>query len=75
MPWWTSCFLLGVSFLLWLKGQGNADDVIGLLEKILGTTACMVVLLFGHNLLLELLTLLAALRLPSALRRQVIKGQ
>ena len=56
MPWWTSCFLLGVSFLLWLKGQGNADDVIGLLEKILGITACMVVLLFGHNLLLELLS-------------------
>ncbi|WP_413442579.1 hypothetical protein [Synechococcus sp. MIT S1220] len=73
MPWWTSCILLGVSLLLWFKGRGNADDVIGLLEKILGTAACMVVLLFGHNLLLELLILIAALRLPSALERHVIK--
>ena len=74
MSWWTSLLLSGISLLLWLKGRDNADEVIGLLEKILATTVCMVVVLFGHNLPLELLMLIAALRLPSALHRQVTKG-
>ena len=58
--------MLSVAVLLWLVGRGNADDVIGLLEKLLALTITMVVMLFGHNLLLEGLALIAALRLPPA---------
>lgn len=66
MPWGASLLLLSVAVLLWLVGRGNADDVIGLLEKLLAITITMVVMLFGHNLLLEGLALIAALRLPPA---------
>ena len=66
MPWWTSIVLMAVSVGLWLKGRDNSDDVIGLLEKLLAITAALVVLLVGHSLLLELLILAAAIRLPQA---------
>ena len=66
MPWWISIVLMAVAVGLWLKGRNNSDDVIGFLEKLLGTTAALVVLLFGHSLMLELLMLAAAMRLPQA---------
>tara|TARA_B100002051_G_scaffold162222_1_gene153197 strand:- start:4565 stop:4792 length:228 start_codon:yes stop_codon:yes gene_type:complete len=68
MSWWTTCTLLLISSILWLIGRDNSDDVIGLLQKILSVSVAAVVLLFGHNLLLELLALLTALRLPPAQR-------
>ena len=66
MPWWISVALMAAAVGLWLKGRDNPDDVIGLLEKLLAITAALVVLLFGHSLLLELLILAAAIRLPQA---------
>ena len=66
MPWWISVVLISVAVGLWMKGRDNSDDVIGLLEKLLAITAALVVLLFGHSLLLELLILVAAINLPQA---------
>ncbi|MEB3259012.1 MAG: hypothetical protein VKP63_00100 [Cyanobacteriota bacterium] len=68
MPWWMDLLLLGVGLTLWLLGDNHSDDVIGLLEKILGVAAVLVVLLSGRWLLLEAATLALALWLPSASR-------
>jgi hypothetical protein len=68
MPWWMDLVLLVVGFTLWLLGDNHSDDVIGLLEKILGVAAVMVVLLSGRWLLLEGAALALALWLPSAAR-------
>jgi len=70
MPWWISVVLMAAAAGLWLKGRENSDDVIGLLEKLLAITATLVVLLFGHSLVLELLALVAAMRLPQARREK-----
>ena len=69
MSWWISLMLMSLGIVLWLKGRGNADDVIGLLEKILAVVVLMVVLFVNHNLVLETLALFAVLQLPMA-RRQ-----
>ena len=69
MSWWISLMLMSLGIVLWLKGRGNADDVIGLLEKILAVVVLMVVLFVNHNLVLETLALFAVLQLPIA-RRQ-----
>ena len=69
MSWWISLMLMSLGIALWLKGRGNSDDVIGLLEKILATVVLMVVLFVNHNLVLETLALFAVLQLPMA-RRQ-----
>ena len=69
MSWWISLMLMSLGIVLWLKGRGNADDVIGLLEKILAVVVVMVVLFVNHNLVLETLALFAVLQLPMA-RRQ-----
>jgi len=68
MPWWMDLVLLLVGLALWLLGDNNSDDVIGLLEKIVGVAAVMVVLLGGRWLLLEGAALALALWLPSASR-------
>jgi hypothetical protein len=68
MPWWMDLFLLVMGLALWLLGENHKDDVIGLLEKILGVAAVMVVLLGGRWLLLEGAALGLALWLPSAAR-------
>ncbi|MEB3335725.1 MAG: hypothetical protein VKP70_12155 [Cyanobacteriota bacterium] len=68
MPWWMDLVLLSVGCVLWIMGDNNSDDVIGLLEKILAIAAVMVVLLGGRWLLLEVVALLLALWLPSASR-------
>ena len=69
MSWWISLMLMSLGIVLWLKGRGNADDVIGLLEKMLAVVVLIVVLLVNHNLVLETLALFAVLQLPIA-RRQ-----
>ena len=69
MSWWISLMLMSLGIVLWLKGRGNADDVIGLLEKMLAIVVVMVVLFVNHNLVLETLALFAVLQLPMA-RRQ-----
>ena len=69
MSWWISLMLMGLGTVLWLKGRGNSDDVIGLLEKMLAIVVVMVVLFVNHNLVLETLALFAVLQLPIA-RRQ-----
>ena len=69
MSWWISLMLMSLGIILWLKGRGNADDVIGLLEKILAVVVVMVVLFVNHNLVLETLALFGVLQLPMA-RRQ-----
>ena len=51
------------------KDYNDADDVIGLLEKMLAIVVVMVVLFVNHNLVLETLALFAVLQLPMA-RRQ-----
>jgi hypothetical protein len=68
MPWWATLILLSLMTYLWLSGRSNPDDVIGLLEQILAVALALVVLFVGHNLLLETLVLLYALRLPTARR-------
>jgi hypothetical protein len=68
MPWWTTLILLSLMTYLWLSGRSNPDDVIGLLEQMLAVALALVVLFIGHNLLLETLVLLFALRLPTARR-------
>ena len=69
MSWWISLMLMSLGSVLWLKGRGNSDDVIGLLEKMLAVVVVMVVLFVNHNLVLETLALFAVLQLPMA-RRQ-----
>ena len=69
MSWWISLLLMSLGIVLWLKGRGNSDDVIGLLEKMLAVVVLMVVLFVNHNLVLEILALFAVLQLPIA-RRQ-----
>ena len=69
MSWWISLMLMSLGIILWLKGRGNSDDVIGLLEKMLAVVVLLVVLFVNHNLLLETLALFAVLQLPMA-RRQ-----
>ena len=69
MSWWISLLLMSLGIVLWLKGRGNSDDVIGLLEKMLAVAVLMVVLFVNHNLVLETLALFAVLQLPMA-RRQ-----
>lgn len=69
MPWWVTLICLLLAAQLWLSSLRNLDDVIGLLEKILATTLALVVLLVGHNILLECLGLLVALMLPMARQR------
>lgn len=66
MSLWLTLLLLSVSVLLWSKGSSNHDDVIGLLELLLGTAALLVVLFAGHHLLLEAGGLALALWLPRA---------
>ena len=61
--------LMSLGAVLFLKGRGNADDVIGLLEKLLAIVVLMVVLFVNQNLLLETLAVIAVLQLPIA-RRQ-----
>ena len=68
MPWWMDLVLLVVGATLWLLGDDNADDVIGLLQKLVAVVAVMVVLLGGRWLVLELAALGLALWLPNASR-------
>ena len=68
MPWWATLIFLSLMTYLWLSGRSNPDDVIGLLEQMLAIALALVVLFVGHNLLLETLVLLFALRLPTARR-------
>jgi hypothetical protein len=69
MPWWLTITLLALAAVLWTLGSDNRDDVIGLLEQIIATGLLLVVLFVGHQLPVELLALLLALRLPGARRR------
>ena len=69
MPWWTSMLLLAMAVTLWMSGRNNPDDVIGLLERLLAALLTVVVVLVSRNLTLELLALIAALRLPIAARK------
>ena len=69
MPWWSTLICLLLAAQLWASSLRNLDDVIGLLEKILATTLALVVLVVGHNIMLELAGLLLALGLPMARRR------
>ncbi|MBL6802254.1 MAG: hypothetical protein ISQ52_04090 [Synechococcus sp. BS307-5m-G38] len=69
MPWWTSLLLLALAVTLWMSGRNNPDDVIGLLERLLAALLTVVVVLVSRNLTLELLALIAALRLPIAARK------
>ena len=66
MPWWISLLFLAISVALWLSGQNNPDDVIGLLERFLAALLILVVVLVSQNLVLESMALIAALRLPFA---------
>jgi len=66
MPWWLTLSLLLLAAVLWSLGSGNRDDVIGLLEQMIAIALMLVVLFVGHQLPLELLVLLIALRLPGA---------
>ena len=72
MPWWTSLVLLVLGTYLWLAGRSNPDDVIGLLEQMLAIALALVVLFVGHNLLIETLVLVVALRLPAARRNHPV---
>ena len=69
MPWWVSLILLSAATVRWGKSCNNSDDVIALLERIIGVTFVMVVLLVTRNLLLEGLALVGALRLPVVQQR------
>jgi hypothetical protein len=66
MPLWLTLLLLAFSVVLWSKGSTNRDDVIGLLELLLGTAALMVCLFAGHHLLLDVAGVALALWLPKA---------
>jgi len=71
MPWWTSLLLLAMAVTLWMSGRNNPDDVIGLLERLLAALLTVVVVLVSRNLTLELLALIAALRLPITERKSL----
>ncbi len=66
MPWWLDVLLLLLAAGLWGTGSEHADDVWGLLQKMLGAAALAVVLLGGRQVVLELIVLAVALWLPSA---------
>jgi len=66
MPFWATLALLTLMLTLWVSGRSNPDDVIGLLEQMLAITLGLVVLFIGRSLLLEILVLVFALRLPAA---------
>lgn len=66
MNWMVSLLLLVLAAVLWLGGAASSDDVFGMLAKIIGTVLALVVLIFGHQVPLELLGLLLALSLPAA---------
>ncbi|EAU74366.1 hypothetical protein [Synechococcus sp. RS9916] len=72
MPWWTTLVLMALGTYLWLSGRSNPDDVIGLLEQMLAIALALVVLFVGHNLLIETLALVVALRLPAARRNHPV---
>ena len=71
MPWWTSLLLLAMAVTLWMSGRNNPDDVIGLLERLLAALLTVVVVLVSRNMTLELLALIAALRLPITTRKSL----
>ena len=75
MTLWATLILLGLMTYLWLAGRSNPDDVIGLLEQILAITLGLVVLFIGRSLLLELLVLVFALRLPAARRNHTVAAR
>ena len=75
MTLWATLILLGLMTYLWLAGRSNPDDVIGLLEQILAITLGLVVLFIGRSLLLELLVLVFALRLPAARRNHPVAAR
>ena len=75
MTLWATLILLGLMTYLWLAGRSNPDDVIGLLEQILAITLGLVVLFIGRSLLLELLVLVFALRLPAARRNHAVAAR
>jgi len=66
MPWWSVLLLLGLAVVLWIQGQAQRDDVIGVFVKFLAVVVMLVVVLAGRPLLLELSLLAFALWLPSA---------
>ena len=66
MSWSVSLLLLLIAAVLWFGGTASSDDVFGLLAKIIGTVLLLVVVLFGHQLPLEVLGLALALSLPAA---------
>ncbi|MFM8524365.1 MAG: hypothetical protein ACKOCM_01885 [Cyanobacteriota bacterium] len=66
MSWYVSLLLLLVAAVLWFGGTASRDDVFGMLAKIIATVVALVVVIFGHQLPLELLGLLVALSLPAA---------
>lgn len=66
MPVWLTLLLLAFSVVLWSMGSSNRDDVIGLLELLLGTAAFLVCLFTGHHLLLDVAGVSLALWLPRA---------
>ena len=70
MPVWLTLVLLSVSGTLWLSGSSNADDVIGLLERILSVAALMVVVLVGRGVALEISGVLLAFWLQRARANQ-----
>ena len=73
MPFWATLVLLSLMVFLWVSGRGNPDDVIGLLEQMLAITLGLVVLFIGRSLLLEVLALVFALRLPAARRNHPVQ--
>ena len=75
MPFWATLALLTLMVTLWVSGRSNPDDVIGLLEQILAITLGLVVLFIGRSLLLELLVLVFALRLPAARRNHPVAAR
>ena len=75
MTLWATLILLGLMTYLWLAGRSNPDDVIGLLEQILAITLGLVVLFIGRSLLLELLVLVFALRLPAPRRNHPVAAR
>ena len=68
MPWWLDLVLLSGAALLWILGSDHADEVFGLLAKILAVAALFVVLFGGRQIPLELAALAIACWLPSAAR-------
>lgn len=71
MPLWLDATLLLVAPLLWFSGSRNRDDVWELLQKLLAAIAVMVVLLGGRLMVLELLVVLLALRIPGVESRRL----